>query len=155
MGANSTVNYYGTEHSPLTKEYISDKLLGGRGLSFPTGKNETMGGFFAVNTGVKKVKDALHQLLKTERGERLMLPKFGCNLRKFLFQPLDSLTFQAIKEEVLFSCYNYLKGATVQKIRVLKGDDFGNFGTASIYILLVLKLNSEDQTVFSEEVVVQ
>jgi len=154
MGANTTVNYYGTPYSPLTKEYISDKLRGGRGIAFPTGRLKTKSGFCAANTGVTKVKDALHQLLKTERGERLMLPKFGCNLKKFLFQPLDAITFQQIKEEVLFSCYNYLQGATVQKIRVLKGLNVGNFGTASIFILLVLKL-TEDGTIFSEEITVQ
>ena len=85
MGANSTVNYYGTTYTPLTKELVSDKLKTRRGLSFPTGKNKGEGGLFKANTGVKKVKDALNQLLLTERGERVMLPKFGCNLKKFLF----------------------------------------------------------------------
>jgi|TARA_R110002020_G_scaffold404373_4_gene614426 phage baseplate assembly protein W len=155
MGANSTVNYYGTGYTEGTKRYISDKLRGGKGMSFPTGINKKTGGFVSSNTGITKVKDALHQLLKTERGERVMLPKFGCNLKKFMFQPLDSKTFGQIKEEVLTSCNNYLEGATVKKLSVLKGSDVGKFGESSIHILLILQLNDEAETVFSEEIVVQ
>ena len=155
MGANSTVNYYGTDYSPRTKKYVSDQLKSGRGMVYPIGEEKKTGGFVSSNTGVRKVKDALQQLLKTERGERVMLPKFGCNLKKYLFQPLDYQTFTEIKEEVLFSCSKYLQGATVQKVRVLQGDKVGKFGESSIHILLVLKLTDESETVFCEEVVVQ
>lgn len=155
MGANSTVSYYGTDYNPYTKDYITDKRRGGRGLTFPLGAEKKTGGFLSANSGMRRVSQALHQLLRTERGERVMLPKFGCNLKKFMFQPLDALTFNQIKEEVLYSCYNYLQGATVSKLSVLQGNEIGRFGEHSIHIILVLQMQDEMHTVFTEEVVVQ
>jgi phage baseplate assembly protein W len=156
MGANSTVKYYGTEFDPITKKLISSTALGGRGLNYPLGGDaKKYGGTFAANTGIRKVRQALQQILQTERGERVMLPKFGCNLRKFVFQPLDKQTFQQIKEEVLFSLYHYLQGASVQKISVLRGREVGQLGTAAIHIILILKMDDELGTTFSEEITVQ
>ena len=97
---------------------------------------------------------ALHQLLQTERGERVMLPKYGCNLQKFLFQPLDRTTFKAIKEEILFSCENYLDGATVRKISVLAGGEVGSMGNHALHIALLLQMD-DDEAIFNEEIIIQ
>ncbi len=155
MGNNSTTSYYGADYTPTTKDFISDKRQGGLGLAFPLGIRRNTGGFFSNSTGISKVRMALHQILLTERGERVMLPKFGCNLKKFLFQPLDQRTFTAIKEEILHSCHNYLDGATVRKISILSGGDVGGVGTSELRIILLLQMNDEQQTVFTEEITIQ
>ena len=89
MAANQTVNIYGK----IAPTYIEQIPVGSRraifGLNFPLGENRDRGGFFSKISGVRMIKDAVTQLLLTTRGERVMLPKYGCNLRKFLFQPLD------------------------------------------------------------------
>jgi len=155
MGANSTTNYYGSVPPPVVKYYVQDKLKASRGLTFPIGASRDQGGFLSASTGHKKVTNALHQLLQTERGERVMLPKFGCNLQKYMFQPLDADIFRAIKKEILYSCQNYLQGASVIKLKVLKGNDIGKWGESSLHILLTLQMHEDDQTVFSEEVIIQ
>jgi hypothetical protein len=94
------------------------------------------------------------QLLSTERGERIMLPRFGCNLRRFLFQPLTESTFEAIKREIAWSFDRYIVGATIQKISVVPYGDAGPAGGNSLKVGLVIKISEDDLTMFDVEVVI-
>lgn len=46
------------------------------------------------------IRQSLHILLSTSLGERVMRPKFGCNLRRLLFEPLD-VTLQTYIRDVV------------------------------------------------------
>ena len=84
MAANQTVNVYGiTPYIESTFASEAKKRVT-YGLNFPLGEKKTTGGFFKKESGVNLIRDAVSQLLQTERGERVMLPGFGCNLRKYL-----------------------------------------------------------------------
>ncbi len=61
----------------------------GRGLSFPlrlgvAGTSES--------AGAAKVEESIRVVLGTQYGERVMRPRFGCNLRSLVFSPNDSAT---------------------------------------------------------------
>ena len=58
------------------------------------------GGFLKKCSDIEVVKSSLIQLLLTAKGERLMLPNYGTNLRKYLMEPLDQATFTSIKKEI-------------------------------------------------------
>jgi len=85
MAANQTVSVFGS----IPPRYMKQGPVSHRqevyGLSFPLG-SAPGGGFFSKRSGVVMIREAVKQLLLTERGERVMLPNFGCNLRKYLFQ---------------------------------------------------------------------
>lgn len=51
-----------------------------------------------------------------------MLPDFGVSLRKYVFEPMDEVTFILIKQEVLGSITKYFPQANVIKISVLGGE---------------------------------
>ena len=153
MAANQTVNMYGTVAPRYMEEVPTSKRTHMFGLKFPLGSRKTEGGYFSKNSGVSLIKDAVKQLLLTERGERLMLPGYGCNLKKFLFQPLDELTFEAIKREIQSSFDQYIVGAHITKLRVIPLGDVGPSGGNSIKIALDLRLSSEALEVFGVEVV--
>jgi phage baseplate assembly protein W len=155
MAANQTVNIYGT--SPPTqvtyKETQQNRDI--FGLNFPLGANRTTGGFFHKSSGIGLIKDAVQQLLRTERGERILLPKFGCNLRKYLFQPLDETTFESIKNEILFSFNRYIVGAKIVKISVIPYGDLGPAGGNSLRVTLILKLLEEELATFDVGVLIK
>ena len=152
MVANQTVNIYGTQ----APRYLEQIPTGHRrpvfGLNYPLGANKTTGGFFSKVSGVRMVKDAVTQLLSTDKGERVMLPTYGCNLKKYLFQPLTESTFEAIKREILSSFYNYIVGARVRKLAVFPMGDAGPAGGNSLKIILSLELTLGDLDVFDVEV---
>ena len=119
-----------------------------KGMSWPFG-SRLEGGFFPFETGSSLVKNNLSQLLRTERGERVMLPKFGCNLRKFLFQPIDQTTFDAIKEEILTSIHRYIKGVTVLKLKVEEGSRDLN----SIVVTVFLRIKDSENTIEAQVII--
>lgn len=155
MAANSTVNVYGTQPISRIEKDITQQEKFVYGLSFPVGKKLDRGGFFKKISGVEAIKAAVIQLLKTERGERVMLPGFGCNLRPYLFQPLDEDTFESIKNQILSSFSKYIVGARVLKLSVVPYGDFGPAGGNSLLITLVLQLVEEDLTIFDVEVILK
>ncbi len=154
MAANNTVTIYGTTVPSFIEKTPTSKKKVTYGLGFPLGSNRESGGFFTKKTGVELIKDAVIQLLRTDRGERILLPKFGCNLRKFLFQPLDETTFEAIKEEIRFSFYNYIVGARLIKLGVTPLGDTGPSGGNSLLVTLTLQIIEEDLAVFDVPVLI-
>jgi len=74
------------------------RALFGQGLALPLQAGE--GGALALADGPEKVRQAIAIILDTEPGERLMLPGFGCGLRRFLMQPNSSATRAAMQREI-------------------------------------------------------
>ena len=69
-------------------------------IEFPF-RDDTRGKFLSMNKESRSaIKSDLIHLLLTNRGERLYLPDFGANLKKYLFEPNDELTSTAIKNEI-------------------------------------------------------
>jgi phage baseplate assembly protein W len=46
------------------------------------------------------IRASLHILLTTTAGERVMQPKYGCNLEELLFESLDTTTKTLIKDKI-------------------------------------------------------
>jgi phage baseplate assembly protein W len=152
MAANQTVNIYGKSAPRFMEQIPTSQRNAVFGLNFPLGSRRESGGFFARNSGVDLIKDAVKQLLLTDRAERVMLPGYGTNLKRFLFQPLDELTFEAIKREITSSFYKYIVGATITKIKIIPLGDVGPSGGNSLKIALDLELTAGDLEVFEVEV---
>lgn len=152
MAANQTVTVYGSTAPRLTKDGVTQHKRNIFGLNFPLGQRQEHGGYFQKVEGIELIKDAVTQLLLTDRGERVMLPKFGCNLRKYLFQPLDENTFEEIKEEIRYSFYHYIVGAKILKLSVYPTGPLGPGGGNSLLVRLDLGLVEDDLTVFDVEV---
>ena len=152
MAANQTVTVYGNTSMPFIEKVPTERRNYVFGLGFPLGKNKSTGGFFQKKTGVSLIQDAVKQLLLTERGERVMLPKYGFNLRGYLFQPLDESMFESIKEEIQFSFNNYIVGASILKLAVIPFGGLGPAGGNSLLVKLTLQLDEEDLSVFDVEV---
>ena len=152
MAANKTVQVFGRINPTYPEQLPISHRKEVYGLAFPLGKNNVVGGYFKKTSGIEMIKNAVRQLLKTERGERVMLPNFGCSLRKFLFQPLDSQLFAEIKEEIQTSFKNYIVGAKIVKLSVFPYEESGPAGGNSLRIILNLKLDTDDLKVFDVDV---
>ncbi len=151
MAANQTVNVYGKIPPRYIKQAPTSKRQEVYGLAFPLGSAPD-GGLFSKKSGVDLIKGAVQQLLLTERGERIMLPNFGCNLRKYLFQPLDENTFESIKREIQYSFKNYIVGANIARLAVFPTGEAGPAGGNSLKVVLSLRLDTADLETFDVEV---
>ena len=56
-----------------------------------------------VSRDASAIKQAIVNLLLTNKGERLMNPDYGSDIRSYLFEPLDYGTASQIKRNILFT----------------------------------------------------
>lgn len=119
MAISSNVTRYGTVAPSVLQKPVTSESPTIQGLNYPIPTNPK-NGYFSKSTNLNLIKSNLSSLIKTERGERFMRPDLGCNLRKFLMEPLDESTFSMIKEEVITAVRRYLRTVTVGKLQVFE-----------------------------------
>ena len=71
----------------------------GTGWSFPPTFDRQVGAIDLVSE-ITDIEQSLGILLSTSLGERVMQPKYGCNLVDYLFEPLNSTVIGYIKDRV-------------------------------------------------------
>lgn len=89
----------------------------GTGWSFPPAFNNQTG-TVELSEGITDIEESLHILLSTTLGERVMQPKYGCNLKEFMFEPLDNNMIGYIKQRVKDSILFYEPRISAEKIEV-------------------------------------
>jgi hypothetical protein len=65
--------------------------------------------------------DLLHLLL-TNKGERLYMPEFGSDLKKYIFEPNDSITHSEIKDNLNETIKRYLPNLVIDSIEFKNND---------------------------------
>jgi phage baseplate assembly protein W len=66
----------------------------------------------------RAIKSDLMHLLLTNKGERLYLPDFGANLRKFLFEPNLLEVSNDIRNELQTEINNYIPNLKIDNLEV-------------------------------------
>jgi uncharacterized protein len=70
----------------------------GSGWKFPPQVNSTGG--IASAAWERRVEESIYLILGTSKGERLMLPDFGCGIHDLVFEPNNESTLVAVESEV-------------------------------------------------------
>lgn len=73
---------------------------------------------------VEDIDESLNILLSTSLGERVMQPKYGCDLHDYLFEPLNSSLIGFIRDRVENSLIVYEPRIKVERIDVTKEGSF-------------------------------
>lgn len=68
---------------------MSSNFSGG-GIGFPLQIGTS--GNIRASSGVRRIEESIHIILGTQYGERVMLPRFGCNLKSLVFAPNNEAT---------------------------------------------------------------
>lgn len=80
-------------------------------------------GFLRTQSGINQIKSDLLCLLLTQPGERVMLPEFGTNLKKFIFEPNDSVILEQVREEISRAISIWEPRIAVKNIIVTNGSN--------------------------------
>jgi phage baseplate assembly protein W len=100
-------------------------------IDFPF-KDSRKGFYFELNqTDRDAIRADLLHLLLTNKGDRLYLPDFGSDLRKFIFEPNDTITHDDIKKSINDSISRYIPNLIVNSI---------NFRNDTIEELIIVEL---------------
>ena len=85
-------------------------------IDFPF-KDSPEGFYFNLNaTDTDAIRSDLLHLLLTNKGERLYLPDFGSDLKKYIFEPNDSITHEQIRDNLNESIKRYLPNLIINEI---------------------------------------
>ena len=76
----------------------SAKAFLGRGWAFPAAPDPT--GHAALAAYEEDVRQAVHIILGTSPGERVMRPDFGAGLRDLVFEPINTTTMALVRHRV-------------------------------------------------------
>jgi len=92
------------------------------GIAFPFNESEQGKYLKLTQTADDEIRTDLIHLLLTRKGSRYFLPDFGTRLYEYIFEPLDSPTFNNIESEIRDSCEKYLPQLKVTNILITAAD---------------------------------
>ena len=82
------------------------------------------GNSFQLNyTTLDQAKSNLKNLIFTNQGERVMQPKFGCNLRRLLFENDGNIVSQKIEENIRQQVGIWLPYVNIKKLTAIPNDE--------------------------------
>jgi phage baseplate assembly protein W len=107
------------------------------GINFPF-RQSSLGKYLSLSRDRdQEIKSSLLHLILTRKGSRFMLPNFGTRLYEFIFDPLDGITFDAIKEDIQQACEEFIPDLNIISI------------TLTPYVLLTEKQQSNNKIIFN------
>tara|TARA_R110000824_G_scaffold161134_7_gene336312 strand:+ start:1410 stop:1868 length:459 start_codon:yes stop_codon:yes gene_type:complete len=148
-----TTTIFGKVPDPKVKaEIINKKSSGGvNGVKYPLyDKNNHTKGIFVKTKGFTLLRSEATQLIRTERGERVMLPNYGLSLKKYLFEPLTDDLVESVTEEIFYSFSTYLPKAKVRSVDVRSGDNVHGLGVPGLLIQVVISPANSLETALLE-----
>ena len=95
----------------------------GTGWAFPPSFDRESGSVTLVSDE-EDIKQSLDILLSTSLGERVMQPRYGCNLSDYMFEPLSSSMIGFIKDRVENAILIYESRIVIESIDVTDDGSF-------------------------------
>lgn len=97
------------------------------GIKFPF-RNEDREHYFVDldKDDVGYVRSQVYHVIFTPKGQRIRRPDFGTNLREYVFNPNDNVSWDSVKEDVSETVARYVRGVTIENIDVYKDDEEGS-----------------------------
>lgn len=122
-----------------------NKDIIGIGWSFPPEFSKSGAtGTILMTEGKEDIDRSLYILLNTAFGERVMRPEYGCDLRRFLFDPLNARMEAYINKIVEEAILYFEPRIRPEKVKVEVGD-----GMLEITVAYIIKsTNSRSNYVF-------
>lgn len=93
----------------------------GKGPRFPLRPGSD--GKLAYATGDELVRQAIATILDTEPGERVMLPGFGCGLRRYLMEPNTTATRAGMRHDIEDALARWEPRVRVTNVAVTPGEE--------------------------------
>ena len=88
-----------------------------------------------VSRDASAIKQAIVSLLLTNKGERLMNPKYGSDIRSYLFEPLDYGTAAQIKANIRSTIDRFEPRISISDIKCIPNYNDNGFDVEMTYII--------------------
>ena len=119
------------------------------GIDLPFRKSNGVEGYFAsTSTTIEAVKNNIRNLINTHQGERLMQPRLGMNLRKYLFDQFTDDVVFSIQNDIVDTFRKWLPFIEIQDIQVNMNDN-DSIGKNTMNITIVFNITQDPNTLES------
>jgi len=88
------------------------------GVAFPFNPSQVGDYVLLTQTANEEIRTDLIHLLLTRKGSRYFLPDFGTRLYEYIFEQLDTPTFNSIESEIREVCEKYLPQLKITNITI-------------------------------------
>ena len=88
-----------------------------------------------VSKDASAIKQAIVSLLLTNKGERLMNPKYGSDIRSYLFEPLDYGTAAQIKANIRSTIDRFEPRISISELKCVPNYNDNGFDVEMTYII--------------------
>lgn len=136
------MNIFNEKTAPTTNTIWSD---------FNSDFEQTANKGIAIEKNLNAVKTSIKNILSTPRGSDLMDPYFGTDLYKFIFEQLDDINIQFLKDIIKNDINSQESRISIKKLSLNKQSD------TALDILLIFTLkdsNLEDAINYTAEFIV-
>jgi phage baseplate assembly protein W len=100
---------------------VVDEWLG-RGPRFPFRPDPNTRALEQVD-GMEIIRQSVATILDTEPGERIMVPSFGCGLRRYLMEPNTLTTRTSMQEDITAALQHWEPRIRLANVAVTPGED--------------------------------
>lgn len=118
------------------------------GLAFPM-RLDGIGGVLTQSENLGALKDGVIQLIMTSRGARVMRPDYGTDLRKSMFEPMDSASIATLRAQISDTIAKYEPRVVLQQLNVFPQDELN-----TLTVQLVLSTKNDLLTTTNVEITV-
>ena len=101
-------------------------------ISMSLGTNPLTGDVLAL-TNINSINRSIRNLVYTERGERFFNQTLGCGITRLLFDPLDNITAQSVKEEIETTINNFEPRVKLDRVEVVPNFDDNELNVTIVY----------------------
>jgi len=121
------------------------------GIKYPFTSEGYQKFYVDANSSVsEKVRSQLMHIVFTPKNQRIRLPQFGTDLIKFIFDPNEGVTWEAVKNEVSDAVRRWTPNVSIRDVQVVKNDD----DESEVFVRLDYSV-TEGNMVTNDSIVVQ
>ena len=125
------------------------------GIDLPFRKSDgTQGWFESTTTTFNAVRNNIKSLLLTQKGERLMQPSLGLNLKKYLFEQINDDTIILIENDIFDAFQFWLPFVEIVDLQISPGED-SDIGRNSIKISIQFSISKTSNYFDEVQVTIQ
>ena len=122
------------------------------GIDLPFRRSDGKGGYFAsTTTTIEAVKNNIRNLVRTNKGERLMQPQLGLNLRNYLFEQFTDELVLSIQNDIVDVFKQWMPFIEIRDIQI-NMDENDSIGKNKMNINIVFNITRDPDTLESVQV---
>lgn len=118
----------------------------GTGWSFPPVFNKSDHSVSMVSD-INDIEESIRIILSTTPGERIMQPEFGCDLKRLVFEKIDSTLIASLDHIIYHALLNFEPRITFLNTEVFEQNDLDGLLHINIHFKVIIT-NSRHNVVF-------